>query len=129
MAGPEPDAAGGAGAGSPAEERSLEGWAPVIGRDASLEEVIDLAFDYRSDVTIVTAAGATVTGYVYNRDRRAPEPYLELFEPGGGSRRLRYADVRSLAFTGKDTAAGKSYEAWQRRKAERRAETSIAPGA
>jgi hypothetical protein len=100
------------------EPRSLEGWAPVVGVDATLEELVDLAFDYRGDVTLECRDGARIVGYVYNRDRHAPRPYLQLFEPDGGSRTLGYDEIAAIRFTGRDTAAGKSYEAWRRRKAE-----------
>jgi len=99
-------------------ERSLEGWAPVIGEGVTLEEVVDHAFDYRGDVTVVTADGREIVGYVYTRDPDAAEPFLKLFEPAGASLTLRYAEVRAIRFTGKDAAAGKSYEAWLRRKHE-----------
>ena len=99
---------------------SLEGWAPVVGADVTLEDLVDFAFDYRGDVTVVTRDGAELTGYVYNRDRSTAAPFLMLFDPSGGSHTVRYADVRAINFTGKDTAAGKSYEAWLRRKAEAR---------
>jgi hypothetical protein len=99
------------------QEASREGWAPVIGRDASLEDVIDEAFDYRGDVTLVLQDGRTLVGYVYNRDRYATPPFLLVFDPAGASHTIRYADVRSIAFTGKDMAAGKSYEAWRKRRA------------
>lgn len=100
------------------EARTLEGWAPRIGEGVTLEEVVDLAFDYRGDVTVVTRDGREIEGYVYTRDLEAREPYLRMFEPSGSSVTLRYADVRAVRFTGKDTAAGKSYEAWLRRKTQ-----------
>lgn len=102
------------------EERSLEGWAPRVGDDAKLTEVIDLAFDYRGDVTLVLTDGRDLIGYVYNRDRDATEPYLQLVDPSGASHTLRYTEVRTIRFTGRDTAAGTSYEAWLRRKGETR---------
>jgi hypothetical protein len=44
-------------------------------------------------------------------------PYLEMFDAEGeGPHRLAYADIRTIHFTGKDTAAGKSYAAWLARK-------------
>jgi hypothetical protein len=102
------------------EERSLEGWAPRIGDDAKLSEVIDLAFDYRGDVTLGLTDGRDLTGYVYNRDCAVSEPYLQLVDASGASHTLRYAEVRTIRFTGRDTAAGTSYEAWLRRKRETR---------
>jgi hypothetical protein len=101
-------------------ERSLEGWAPRVGDEMPLAEVIDLAFDYRGDVTVVLTDGRDLIGYVYNRDRDVTEPYLQLVDPTGTSHTLRYTEVRTIQFTGRDTAAGTSYEAWLRRKTEAR---------
>ena len=98
------------------EERSLQGWSPRVGDGVTLAQVIDLAFDYRGDVTVVLADGRALTGYVYNRDRDAADPYLMVFDPSGASHTLRYADIRTIDFTGRDTAAGAPYDAWRQRK-------------
>jgi len=111
------------------DEKSLEGWAPAVGDEVSLHEVVDLAFDYRGDVTVMLSTGRALVGYVYNRDREAVDPYLQMFDPSGASHTLRYAEIRAVEFTGKDTASGKSYEAWLRRKAETAAETPSSPPA
>lgn len=100
------------------DERTLEGWVPEIGEGATLDEVVDLAFDYRGDVTVVTADGREIVGFVYSRERDVAEPYLKMFEPAGASLTLRYAEVRAIRFSGKDAAAGRSYEAWRHRKAQ-----------
>ena len=97
-------------------ERSLQGWVPPVGEGLDVADVIDLAFDYRGDVTVVGLDGAERVGYVCNRDREAGEPYLQLLDPDGGSLTLCYREVRAIRFTGKDMAAGQSYEAWLRRK-------------
>lgn len=99
------------------EDRSLEGWAPRIGDEVTLDEVIERAFDYRGDVTVTTTGGAVLVGYVYNRNRHVSEPFVEIFDAAGASHTLRYREIRAIAFTGKDAAAGKSYEAWKARKA------------
>jgi hypothetical protein len=41
---------------------------------------------------------------------------------------ISYADIAALAFTGRDTAAGKSWEAWMKKYAQKKAagETNIA---
>jgi len=100
------------------EETSLQGWAPLIGVETTVGEVVDRAFDYRGDVTVLTVNGLELVGYVYNRDAHVAEPFLQMFDADGGSHMLRYADIRAIRFTGRDTAAGTSYEAWLRRKAE-----------
>src|SRR5262245_66538161 len=101
-----------------AEEISLQGWAPVIGVETSVGDVVDRAFDYRGDVTVVTASGREFVGYVYNRDAHVALPFLQMFDADGGSHQFSYSDIRPLRFTGKDTAAATSYVAWPRRKAQ-----------
>jgi hypothetical protein len=110
-------------------EKSLEGWAPDPDREMPLERIVDLAFDYRGNTTVLKRDGTSLTGYVFNRDADAPVPYLEMFDAeGGGPHRVAYADVRTIHFTGKDTAAGKSYAAWLARKqAEKAAQAADAP--
>jgi hypothetical protein len=100
------------------EERSLEGWTPVAGEDASLEEIVERAFDYRGDVTLVRRDGTSLAGYLYNRDREGADPYVQVFDPSGASHTLRYAELVTIHFTGRDPAAGKAYEAWRRRRTD-----------
>ena len=98
-------------------EETLEGWAPEIGRGITLEEVIDRAFDYRGNVTVVKTDGTELEGYLFNRERDAAEPFVQMFDRAGdGPYDVRYADIRSIRFTGRDTAAGTSYAAWLRAK-------------
>lgn len=80
--------------------------------------LVERAFRFRGDVTITTADGGETTGYLYNRDATAPEPYAQLFEsPGGRDVRVPYAAIAGVRFTGRDTASGKHYESFQRRRA------------
>lgn len=88
------------------QRRSLEGWAPDIGRDAALGDVIEAAFDYRGDVTIEKTDGTEVVGYLFNRDGEAAQPYVQVFESRGpGTVRVAYAEIRQIRFTGRDPAA------------------------
>ena len=97
------------------EERTLEGWVPP--EDADLAEVIEHAFDYRGDVTVVRRDGCLVVGYVFNRNRDAGEAFIQIFPAGeGAAATIPYAEIRTIRFTGKDTAAGNSYAAWLRQK-------------
>jgi hypothetical protein len=93
--------------------------APAIGDEGPLRAVIDRAFDYRGDVTLVRCDGSEVVGYLFNRNAEAAQPFVQMFDGAGdGPFTIRYAEIRAIRFTGKDHAAGKSYEAWLRRKAE-----------
>ena len=97
----------------------LEGWEPVVGEEVSLADVVDRAFDYRGDVTVVRRDGSEMVGYLFNREAEVAEPFVQMFDRAGdGPFTIPYAAIRTIRFTGKDPAAGKSYEAWIRRKAE-----------
>jgi hypothetical protein len=101
---------------------TLEGWAPEPKDGAELAEVIDLAFDYRGDVTIVMRDATERVGYLFNREGEVDEPFVQLLPPGmDDTLIIRYADIRTIRFTGKDTAAGRSYAAWLERRASPRA--------
>ena len=104
------------------EGQSLEGWEPEPSETLPLARIIDLAFDYRGNTTVVKVDGTGVDGYVFDRNPEGPEPYLQMFDAdGGGPIRIRYADVRTVRFTGKDTATGNSYTAWLRRREQEKA--------
>jgi hypothetical protein len=97
------------------EPRSLEGWEPRVGEDASLAEIIDHAFDYRGDVTLELSDSSERVGYLFNRDRHTAEPSVQMFlRDGDEPVTVPYSAIRAIKFTGKDTAAGNSYAAWLR---------------
>lgn len=105
------------------EEQSLQDWVPKLSEELSLAHVIDLAFDYRGDVTVVKHDGSEAVGYLFNRYASGVTPTINLMTPGGVEQPLAipYADIANIKFTGRDTAAGKSYAAYQDRKQKERA--------
>lgn len=106
------------------EVGSLEGrtFRPVTTDE--LGEAIELAFDYRGDITVELKSGDRVTGYLFNRTATGAQPTIELFPAtSNGTMTIPYAEIAALAFTGEDTATGKSWEAWMAKKdTERRQE-------
>ena len=104
----------------------FEGWVPAP--DVALTDVIDRAFDYRGNVTVELCDGGEMSGYLFNRDAHARDPFVQMFDlAGDGPITIRYAEIRTIRFTGKDTAAGNSYAAWLERKAAAKAEGRPAP--
>ena len=102
---------------------TLQGWVPEIGEFLTLAEVIDLAFDYRGNTTVVKADDTEIEGYIFNRDREADEPSIQLFDvAGNGPIRIPYSEIRNIKFTGRDMAAGNSWHAWLERKEREKAE-------
>jgi hypothetical protein len=102
---------------------SLEGAVFTFQTEADRVEAIDKAFDYRGDVTL-TLHNEQVEGYMFNRDAAARPPRVEVFLKGSDEPRIiPYADITAIAFSGKDTADGKSWDAWVSKKEhERQAE-------
>jgi hypothetical protein len=69
-------------------------------------------------------SGESLSGYLFNRQISGSDSYLEVFPSDGSpSRQIRYDQVAAIAFTGEDTATGKSWENWIAKKdSERKAE-------
>jgi len=64
-----------------------------------------------------------VEGYIFDRRVGATieQSVIRLFPKGSGEKvSIAWSDVASLAFTGKDTAAGKSWEAWLKKYWEKK---------
>lgn len=102
----------------------LEGWIPELANAGDLRIALETAFDYRGDVTITLKNGAQVEGYIF--DRRPGETlensFVRLLPKSSAAKvSISYADITALAFTGRDTAAGKSWEAWLRKYWEKKA--------
>ena len=102
----------------------LEGWVPELAGAGELREALEKAFDYRGDVTITRKDGSKVEGYIFDRRSGSTlnDSLVRLY-PKSGNEKLSvpYADIAALAFTGKDTAAGKSWEAWMKKYQEKKA--------
>jgi hypothetical protein len=106
------------------KHEQLEGWIPKLASDAEVRDALEKAFDFRGDVTITLKSGEKVEGYIFDRrtGKSLADSFVRLFLAGKDEKRaIAYSDIAALAFTGRDTAAGKSYEAWVRRYWEKRA--------
>ena len=107
------------------ERENLQGWIPQLASEADVRAVIEKAFDYRGDVTITRKDGGEITGYLFDR-RIGPtlaSSAVRLILANSNERpSIPYSEVTAIAFTGRDTAAGKSYEAWVKKYWEKRAQ-------
>jgi hypothetical protein len=131
------------------ERENLQGWIPELATEADVRAVIEKAFDYRGDVTITRKSrdnkngnnnnnnnddGSQITGYLdgsqitgYLFDRRIGSTLetsvVRLMLATSNERpQIPYSEIASIAFTGRDTAAGKSYESWVKKYWEKRAQ-------
>lgn len=87
-----------------------------------LREALNAAFDYRGDVTLHLADGSAIECYVFDRREgdSLDSSQVRIMLAGGGEKRtIAYAQIRRLEFSGKDAAAGKTWENWVRRYVEK----------
>ena len=101
----------------------LQGWIPDLASDDDLREVLEKAFDYRGDVTITRKDGSKLEGYIFDRVTGATlgNSFVRLLPKDSNQRtKIAYSDIAALSFSGRDTAAGKSWEAWVKKYWEKK---------
>jgi len=106
------------------EREQLEGWIPAIASPAELRLALEKAFDYRGDITITRKDGSKIEGYLFDRrsGQTLNDSLVRLYPKNSGEKvAISYADIAALVFTGRDTAAGRSWEAWMKKYAEKKA--------
>lgn len=106
------------------ERENLEGWIPQLASHEEVRQALEKAFDYRGDVTITLKSGENIEGYIFDRrtGKSLADSAVRLFPKSGNQKlSISYADIAALAFSGKDTAAGKSWEAWMKKYQEKKA--------
>jgi hypothetical protein len=97
------------------EHENLEGWIPPIATDDELRIALEKAFDYRGDVTLTLKDGTRFEGYIFDRiaGNNLTDSKVRLFPKDRDEKiAVSYRDIARVEFTGKDTAAGKSFETW-----------------
>lgn len=97
------------------EHENIEGWVPDLISEEEIRTALEKAFDYRGDVTLTLKSGSKIEGYIFDRSS-TPSIYQSTVRiiPKGTNEKLvvPYTEIAAIAFTGKDAAAGKSWEAW-----------------
>ena len=106
------------------KHEKLEGWVPELAGDEEVRQALEKAFDYRGDVTITRKDGSKVEGYIFDRrtGKTLADSAVRLFPKNADQKiSIPYSEIAALAFSGRDTAAGKSFEAWVRKYWEKKA--------
>jgi hypothetical protein len=101
---------------APGKQReSIQGWIPELATEEELRVALEKAFDYRGDVTVTLKDGTKIEGYIFDRvaGPTIQSSFVRILPQNSGQRmKVSYDQIAALAFTGRDTAAGKSWEAW-----------------
>ena len=106
-----------------AHER-LEGWIPELASEDELRAALEKAFDYRGDVTITRKDGSKLEGYLFDRRTASSlrESVVRLYPKNSSEKiSISYVEIAALEFSGRDTAAGKSFDAWVKKYWEKKA--------
>jgi len=105
------------------ERQNLEGSVPALANEEETRQALEQAFDYRGDVTLTLKDGRKIEGYIFDRrsGKTLADSIVRVY-PAGSDQKLNiaYADIAALSFSGRDTAAGRGWEAWVRKYWEKR---------
>jgi hypothetical protein len=106
------------------EHEKLEGWVPAVAGEEELRQALEKAFDYRGDVALTLKSGERIEAYIFNRYNgpTLAESWVQYFTPAApDKRKVSYAEIARLEFSGKDRAAGKHWEDWIKAYNEKKA--------
>jgi len=106
------------------EHENLEGWIPELASEEDVRQALEKAFDYRGDVTLTLKNGDVIEAYIFNRftGGSLAESWVQYFTPkAADKRKVSYAEIARVEFTGKDRAAGKHWEDWVAKYNEKKA--------
>jgi hypothetical protein len=106
------------------EHEQLEGWIPALANENDVRLALEKAFDYRGDIQLTLKDGRVVEGYIFDRrtaDTLAASTVRIIPAKERTKVAIPYSEIAGLAFTGRDTAAGKSFEAWMKKYSEKKA--------
>lgn len=93
----------------------MQGWVPQLATEEELRLALEKAFDYRGDVTLTLKDNSKIEGYLFDRTTGSSlaTSFVRILPKDSHQKlKIAYAAIAALAFTGRDTAAGKSWEAW-----------------
>ena len=102
----------------------LEGSIPEMASDEEIRAALEKAFDYRGDVSITLKSGEKIEAYIFNRQTGASlaDSWVHYFATNAtDKRKVSYAEIARLEFSGKDRAAGKHWEDWLKAYNEKKA--------
>ena len=106
------------------EREQLVGWVPELAGEDDVREALEKAFDYRGDITVTRKDGSQVQGYLFDRRTGATlaDSFVRIIPVNEKTRvKIAYSEIAALAFTGRDNAAGKSFDAWVKKYWEKKA--------
>jgi hypothetical protein len=112
------------------EHEDLEGWVPALATDADLRSALEKALDYRGDVTLTLKGGERgeapekIEAFIFDckSGPTLADSWVRYFTPSAPEKRkVSFAEIARIEFSGKDRAAGKHWEDWVKNYNEKKA--------
>jgi hypothetical protein len=106
------------------EREQLEGWIPSLASEEEVRTALEKAFDYRGDITLTLKDGRTITGYAFDRrtGKTLADSAVRVIPSNERTKlTIAYSEIAALNFSGRDTAAGRTFEAWVKKYWEKKA--------
>jgi hypothetical protein len=106
------------------EHENLEGWVPALATDEDLREALAKALDYRGDVALTLKDGRQIEAFIFNchNGPSLAESWVQYYTSSASEKRkVGYAEIARIEFSGKDRAAGKHWEDWVKSYNEKKA--------
>jgi hypothetical protein len=106
------------------EHEKLEGSVWESASETELLDALEKAFSYRGDVTITLRGGLEMEGYLFDRSfgsTLADSKVRLILKSDSRRATVLCSEITGLKFSGRDTAAGKSWEAWVKKYWEKKA--------
>jgi len=106
------------------EREQLEGWVPSLASDDEVREALEKAFDYRGDITVTRKDGSQIQGYLFDRRSGSAlnNSFVRIIPTNEKTKvNIAYSEIAALEFSGRDNAAGKTFEVWVRKYWEKKA--------
>lgn len=103
--------------------QTLQGLVASREDEMALLDALEKAFDYRGDITLDLTDGSRLTGYLFDRRSGATlaSSSVRLLREGSDDKIVVTCDrIARIEFSGKDTAAGKSFETWLKKYVEKK---------
>ena len=101
---------------------ATQGMVLRLGDFEQTRNALELTRDYRGDTTIHLKSGEPLNGFVFSVEGKSlDELAIRMDLPGDAERKLVLAsEISHIELDGRDPAAGKSWEKWVKRYAEKK---------
>lgn len=86
-----------------------------------IEQQVEAAYDYRGHVTVTLKDGTSLIGFIFSREFANPHNphnhYIDVIPKDSDERRrIPIAELARIEISGKDYAAGNSFEEYNKKK-------------